>query len=72
MLTNDQLSSEIASLPDSLQEEVEHFVAFLKTRVQPPQPPQPPLAKRQFGAAKGFFKMSDDFEEPLEDFKEYM
>ncbi len=29
--------------------------------------------KSGFGGAKGFFgKMSDDFDEPLEDFKEYM
>ncbi len=28
--------------------------------------------KRVFGSAKGTFQMSDDFDEPLEDFKEYM
>jgi len=28
--------------------------------------------KPQFGSAKGFYVMSDDFDEPLEDFKEYM
>jgi len=28
--------------------------------------------ERQFGYSKDFFKMSDDFDEPLEDFKEYM
>lgn len=28
--------------------------------------------ERQFGSAKGMIKMSDDFDEPLEDFKEYM
>mgnify|MGYP000874287754 CR=1 FL=1 len=27
--------------------------------------------KRQFGSAKGFIKMSDDFDSPLDDFKEY-
>ena len=27
---------------------------------------------RQFGSAKGLIKMSDDFDEPLEDFQEYM
>jgi hypothetical protein len=26
----------------------------------------------QFGSAKGLIKMSDDFDEPLEDFEEYM
>jgi len=28
--------------------------------------------QRQFGSAKGLIKVSDDFDEPLEDFKEYM
>jgi prevent-host-death family protein len=28
--------------------------------------------QRQFGTAKGLIKMSDDFDKPLEDFKEYM
>lgn len=35
-----------------------------------------PLAKaqkqRKFGSAKGLIKMSDDFDQPLDDFKEYM
>jgi prevent-host-death family protein len=35
-----------------------------------------PLAKtkkeRKFGAAKGLIKMSDDFDQPLDDFKDYM
>jgi antitoxin (DNA-binding transcriptional repressor) of toxin-antitoxin stability system len=26
----------------------------------------------KFGSAKGLIKMSDDFDEPLEDFKDYM
>ncbi len=28
--------------------------------------------KRCFGSAKGLIKMSDDFDEPLEDFQDYM
>ncbi len=28
--------------------------------------------KRTFGSAKGTFQMANDFDEPLEDFKEYM
>jgi prevent-host-death family protein len=31
-----------------------------------------PLRKPQFGSAKGLFTISEDFDEPLEDFKEYM
>lgn len=34
----------------------------------------PPVKKRDFGALKGIFvlPLPDDFDEPLEDFKEYM
>jgi antitoxin (DNA-binding transcriptional repressor) of toxin-antitoxin stability system len=28
--------------------------------------------QRQFGSAKGLIKIADDFDEPLEDFREYM
>jgi antitoxin (DNA-binding transcriptional repressor) of toxin-antitoxin stability system len=28
--------------------------------------------RRQFGSAKGLIVMADDFDEPLEDFEEYM
>ena len=34
--------------------------------------PSPSARKRQFGSAKGLIEMSDDFDEPLEDFREYM
>lgn len=33
----------------------------------------PAKGKRELiGSAKGWFKMADDFDEPLEDFREYM
>jgi len=32
----------------------------------------PPRGKRVFGCAKGQFWMADDFDAPLEDFKDYM
>lgn len=35
-------------------------------------PVQVPTDRRQFGSAKGLIKMADDFDAPLEDFKEYM
>jgi hypothetical protein len=31
-----------------------------------------PIKQRQFGSAKGFFIMHDNFDEPLQDFKDYM
>ena len=34
--------------------------------------PQPPVAKKWvFGSAKGLIKMAEDFDAPLDDFKDY-
>jgi prevent-host-death family protein len=30
------------------------------------------MKKRKFGTAKGLIKMADDFDQPIDDFKEYM
>lgn len=70
-MTTAQLLSKIHSLPPEKQKEVENFVDFLGGKWKKEIEEQP-LKKRQFGYAKGFFKMSDDFDEPLEDFKDYM
>jgi len=32
----------------------------------------PPVKRRQSGSAKGLIWMSDDFDQPLDDFREYM
>jgi hypothetical protein len=63
-----QLYTEIASLPDNLKQEVSDFVEFLKSKSKNKQK----ITERQYGYAKGFFKMSPDFDEPLDDFKDYM
>ncbi|MBX2904557.1 MAG: DUF2281 domain-containing protein [Taibaiella sp.] len=68
-MTDLQLYTELSALPPSLKEEVKDFIAFLKAKAQKRDEP---MHKRQFGAAKGFFKMREDFDEPLEDFKDYM
>jgi antitoxin (DNA-binding transcriptional repressor) of toxin-antitoxin stability system len=35
-------------------------------------PPSGPLPDRVPGSAKGLFTVPDDFDEPLEDFRDYM
>ena len=35
-------------------------------------PPDPPLPDRVPGSAKGMFTVPDDFDDPLEDFRDYM
>jgi hypothetical protein len=67
-MTDLRLYTELSTLPSELKKEVQDFIAFLKTKARK----QKPNRQREFGAAKGFFKMHDDFDEPLEDFKEYM
>lgn len=66
-MTDIQLFMEISSLPANLKQEVSDFVAFLKTKKSKTAP-----KNRKFGYAKGFFKMTEDFDKPLDDFKEYM
>jgi hypothetical protein len=67
-MTDLQLYTQISSLPADLKKEVSDFVEFLKQKAKP----KTRLKKRQLGAAKGLIVMSPDFDEPLEDFKDYM
>lgn len=67
-MTDLRLYTELASLPSDLKKEVQDFIEFLKTKARNQKPTQ----QRQFGAAKGFFKMHNDFDATLEDFKDYM
>lgn len=67
-MTDLRLYTELSTLPDDLKKEIQDFIEFLKTKARK----QKQIKKREFGAAKGFFKMHDNFDEPLEDFKDYM
>ena len=62
------LFNQIISLPENLQAEILDFIESLKQN--------PTKEKKQkhpkFGSGKGLFKMSEDFDAPLEDFKDYM
>lgn len=59
----------IDSLPESLKQEILDFIEFvaLKYRKTHKNKKIP-----QYGSLKGTFVMSDDFDEPLDDFKDYM
>lgn len=62
------LYTKIETLPNNLKQEVSDFIDFLMEKH---------VAKKKkivprFGSAKGKIRMSADFDEPLEDFKEYM
>jgi hypothetical protein len=53
---------------EKLQDELILFLDFLLSKQQTEQTQKVP----QFGCAKGKIKMSENFDEPLEDFKDYM
>ena len=62
------------TLHSNFQAEVLDFIAFLLEKQQKEALilPQKTPRTSHFGSAKGLIKMADDFNEPLEDFKEYM
>lgn len=64
-----QLITEIQSLPLYMQTEVKDFVGFLKTKLSKTEAVKG--SKREFGKYNGKIKMTEDFDKPLEDFKEY-
>ncbi|WP_443937644.1 type II toxin-antitoxin system VapB family antitoxin [Pedobacter sp. MW01-1-1] len=67
-MTDIQLYSQISSLSSEMKQKVSDFVESLVEKSKESKK----LKERQFGYAKGFFKMADDFDESLDDFKEYM
>ncbi len=61
------LRDKITKLPPEKLEKLKETIDEL-SQEEPPK-----LEKRQFGSMKGFLKyMAPDFDEPLEDFKDYM
>ena len=64
-------------LPEQIQEQVADYVEFLVLKYSSSEPNNKNLdeiyihSPRQFGVFKGKIKLSKDFNEPMEDFKEY-
>jgi len=67
-MTDIDLYKKIILLPADLKKEADDFIEFLLSKQEKRESP----AKRPLGLAKGLIEMSDDFDEPLDDFKEYM
>lgn len=72
MFNEQVLIQEIHTLSDNLKEEVLHYVQFLKQKQTENIETPKPRKKRKAGSAKGMFVMTEAFDEPLEDFAEYM
>lgn len=68
MVDINHLYKKLASLPDELKSEVENFIDFLKSKSQSEEAKHFP----KFGSGKGLFIIKGDFDDPLEDFNEYM
>ncbi len=67
-MNNTFLYNKIASLPENLKDQVLNFIDSLMKKNGETNKKKLP----QFGSGKGMFVMKPDFDEPLEDFKEYM
>ncbi len=68
-----EILDKLEQLPESLQTEVVHYIEFLlEKHVKTSSQQKTPKKKRQAGLLKGKIWMSDDFDAPLEEFKDYM
>ncbi len=68
-MTDIDIYIKLATLPDEMKKEVDDFVEFLKSKTTTKKISNGP---RKAGLAKGLIQMREDFDEPLDDFKEYM
>lgn len=70
-MTAEEIIPKFNQLSDNLKVEVLHFIEFLQTRKNETFNPYS-NEKRIFGISKGKFTLGPKFDEPLDDFKEYM
>lgn len=67
-MTDIDIYKKLTLLPADLKKEVDDFIEFLLSKKENKKP----KSKRPLGLAKGLIEMSDDFDEPLDDFQKYM
>ncbi|MCF0055837.1 DUF2281 domain-containing protein [Dyadobacter sp. CY356] len=66
-----EILSEVNQLPENLQLEVLNFIMRLRKGYTEDDKDMI-IPDRIFGRAKGMFRISPDFDDPLKDFEEYM
>ncbi|GAP98326.1 type II toxin-antitoxin system VapB family antitoxin [Leptolyngbya sp. NIES-2104] len=68
-----EILERLEKLPESLQQEIIHYIEFLSDRyAEKTDEAIAPQKKRKAGLLKGKIIMSDDFDAPPEDMKDYM
>ena len=66
-----EIISQLEELPEEQKKSVSDYIAFLLEKATKENAGKP-KPKAVFGSMKGMFKMAPDFDEPLEEFKDYM
>lgn len=69
-MVHNQLLEKVKRIPPAYQQEVEDFIDFILQKKQTSRIPK--STQRKVGLLKGKLQMADDFDAPLEDFKDYM
>ena len=70
-MSTTEILTQLSKLPEDKKKSVSDYIAFLVAQAEEENKGKP-KPKAVFGSMKGMFKMAPDFDEPLEDFKEYM
>lgn len=70
-MENTTTFSKYNALPENLKKQVADFIDFLSEKKQKNTGHNSHKTPK-FGNAKGMFEMAEDFDQPLEDFKDYM
>ena len=68
-MTDIQLYTKLSELPSNLKSEVADFIEFLNYKSKKKKEQD---KKRQAGKAKGLIKMKNNFDDPIDSFKDYM
>jgi hypothetical protein len=69
-MENLTIDTKYNALPENLKKQVMNYIDFLFEKKHKKKAGKPKTPR--FGSCKGMFEMASDFDEPLEDFKEYM
>jgi hypothetical protein len=67
-----ELLNTLEKLPEPLQQEILHYAEFLAEKYSKTVPQTTTPNRQGFGSWQGQIIMAEDFDEPLEDLKEYM